>query len=187
MDQPQAILTAATMAILGILYTARQQRKAIRKQHTYGVLDKLNDWEKFDTNYDYARKLMKAGEVPSSRKTSGRESAERIEFLLNHYEFLSACIIRGDIDESLVRLVEEGRLTRVFLKFMPYVEEVRSDLNSKEIWENVEFICHRWAVEPRDPFDSALSGFLLRPSKATFDSNREEAWKALQQKAATQP
>jgi Domain of unknown function (DUF4760) len=178
MNEGLAIIVAAILAILGIFYTSRQQRKLLRKQHTYQVLDKLNDWGEFQENYDFAASLIKSGDpVPESHE-------HRIDFLLNYYEFLAAAIIAGDIDEALVRRVEESRLCRLFLKLLPYVEQNRRELASEKLWENMEFICHRWAVHQDDEFEAAMTALALRPSITDFRGRRSEVMEALRQKAA---
>jgi hypothetical protein len=128
------------MAILGIFYTSRQQRKLLRKQHTYQVIEKLNDWKEFDANLDFASRLIKAGKIPRLCDEKNKEDCERIDLILNYYEFLCAAIIAGDIDEGLVRSVEESRLTRCFLKFIDYIQENRDDRGTQIIWENLEFM-----------------------------------------------
>src|SRR3712207_5886170 len=105
-DEGWAVIIAAFMAIAGILYSSKESRKALRKQHTYNVLDKMNDWDKLDEAYDKARAMMNEGKVPSRCKDADREICDTLDFLLNHYEFLAAAIVSGDLDEGLVKRIE---------------------------------------------------------------------------------
>jgi hypothetical protein len=179
MDEGWAVIIAAAMAIVGILYSSRQQRKLLRKQHTYAVLDKMNDWKKLDDDLEFASKLIKAGQVPRLCDDQNESACERIDFLLNHYEFLSAAIISGDIDEGLVRKVEELRLTRLFLKFMDYIAENREDRGTNMMWENLEYMCHRWTVAKDDKYQDMLDRALLRPALASFQVVRPSVWEDL--------
>ncbi|MFL6857669.1 MAG: DUF4760 domain-containing protein [Allosphingosinicella sp.] len=181
MDEGIAVIIAAILAILGIFYASRQQRKMLRKQHTYQVIEKLNDWPVFDQNLDFASSLIKADKVPRLCRDHDKENCDKIDFLLNYYEFLSAAVIAGDIDESLVRRVEESRLCRLYLKFLPYVQENRDDRDSDKIWENLEFLCYRWAVDPHDPLGDLLSLILLRPLMAPFYADRQAVAAALRE------
>ncbi|HEX8579698.1 MAG TPA: DUF4760 domain-containing protein [Allosphingosinicella sp.] len=173
MDEGISVIIAAVLAILGIFYASRQQRKMLRKQHTYQVLEKLNDWSDFEKNLDFASSLIRAGKVPRLCGESDKDSCDKIDFLLNYYEFLASAIIAGDIDEGLVRRVEQSRLCRLYLKFLPYIEENREDRESSSMWENLEFMCHRWTLGRSDPFEAALTLFLLRPSAAHFHNDRD--------------
>jgi len=179
MDEGIAVLIAAAMAILGILYSSRQQRKLLRKQHTYQVLDKMNDWPKFEADLDFASALIKEKRIPRICDEAHKKDCERIDFLLNQYEFLSAAIISGDMDEGLVRGVEESRLTRIFLKFIDYIQENREDRDTLIMWENVEFMCYRWKVARPDPFEALFDRLLIRLAMTDFRHRRSEIWGAL--------
>lgn len=179
MDEGIAVIIAACLAILGIMYASRQQRKMLRKQHTYQVIEKLNDWKDFDERMDFASGLIRAGKVPTLCDEAHKENCDKIDFLLNYYEFLSSAIIAGDVDEGLVRRVEETRLSRLYLKFIEYVRENRDERDSRLLWENLEFMCYRWKLERDDAFGAIVTWFALRPSTARFHQQRDEIDAAL--------
>jgi hypothetical protein len=143
------------------------------------VLDKINDWEKFDKDLDFASGLIKAGRIPRLCDKRQKPTCDRIDFLLNHYEFLSAAIISGDMDEGLVRRVEESRLTRMFLKFIDYIAENRDERASNGMWENLEFICYRWKIAKPDPYERLWDRMLIRLEMNTFRGRRDEVWPML--------
>lgn len=174
MDQGLAVITAAILAIAGIFYTSRQQRKVARKQHTYQVLDKLNDWADFDKKLDSARQFGLSKRKLDPACATDKTDCDIIDFVLNYYEFLSSAIICGDVDEELVRRVEEERLSRAYLKFMYYISAVRLLEKAPGYWENLEFICYRWRVEKRDELERVIDGFRLRPSMSHYQARREQ-------------
>lgn len=174
MDEGLAIIIAALMAILGIFYTSRQQRKMVRKQHTFQVIDKLTGWQELDKNVEFAAGLLKAGKVPTLCNDGDADSCEKIDFVLNYYEFLASAILCGDIDEELVYRMERGRLVRAYLAFIPYIEENREDHKTVRLWENLEFITYRWTSQKVDPFDTTLDRFSLRPITAQYQQRRDE-------------
>jgi len=65
MDEGLAVIIAAILAIAGIFYTSRQQRKMLRKQHTFQVIEKLSGWTELDACNTHAAKLAKCGKMPS--------------------------------------------------------------------------------------------------------------------------
>ena len=178
-EEGLAIIIAAVLAIAGIVYTARQQRRMLRKQHTYQVLDKLNDWKEYEDNLDFAASLIKEGKVPNTCKAADKKACDKLDFLLNLYEFLASAIISGDIDEGLVKYVERDRLSRIYLKFIGYVHQNRAERDNDRIWENLEFMCHRWSATSADPFPGLIDRFRLKPSMNTFFSQRAEIRGAL--------
>lgn len=174
MDEGIAVIVAAIMAILGIFYSGRQQRKMLRKQHTFQVIEKLNGSKELDKHVDYASKMLKTNTVPRLCDENNEADCEKIDFLLNYYEFLACAVVSGDIDEELVRLMERSRLCRSYLQFIPYIEENRQERGSDQLWENLEFIAYRWLLPKPDPFDGLVSVFLMRPAIGTYYLKREE-------------
>lgn len=173
-DEGWAVILAAVFAILGIFYTSRQQRKMLRKQHTFQVLDKLNDWKEFDRCLDKAARMARDGRIPSISRDADRPDCETIDFLLNYYEFLASAIICGDIDEELTRRMERARLCRIYLRFLPYIAENRIDSRSVHLWENLEFMCYRWSFPEEDRFDRLVDTVRLRPTVQHYNFKRDE-------------
>jgi Domain of unknown function (DUF4760) len=114
---------------------------------------------------------------------SDEAECDNLDFILNHYEFVSAAIICGDVDEALVRRVEDGRMRRTYLKFLPYVDQNRQVRNDYKMWENLEFLVYRWEVAKVDDFGSMIDWFRGRPSLGNFHNERTEVAKALHELA----
>jgi hypothetical protein len=183
MDEGLAIIAAAVMAILGIFYTSRQQRKLTRKQHTYHLIERMDESAALDRELEFARSLIDDGKIPRFGDAATAAEAGRLDSLLNTYEVLACGIVSGDVDEALVRRMERLRLCRLYLRLLPYVEDNRAGLNDPSIWENMEYICYRWTVAAYDPFDAAMSTVLLRPSMSGFLADRANVSAALHQEA----
>lgn len=184
MDQGIAVIIAAAVAILGIFYTARQQRKMLRKQHTFQVIDRLNDWEAMDWHVDFAAGLIRRGAIPQICNEGQKADCDKLDWLLNYYEFLASAIICGDIDEELVKRTEESRLCRSYLKLLPYVREAREDRDDDKTWENLEFLVYRWVKPRADQYDQLLDRFFLRPTINNYHHMREEIAAFLDVKSA---
>jgi hypothetical protein len=184
MDEGVAVLIAAFLAIGGVFLNSRQQRMLLRKQHTHAVLDKMNYWKEFDEGLEFAHSLSKSKRILKICEQD-RKECEKLDFILNHYEFLSAAIISGDIDEGLVKRVEMDRLTRMYFKFIYYIEAVRDDKGSELIWTDLEFMTYRWAVAGRDPMEALVNRVMLRPSTSSYDSDREAIRSRLKEHART--
>lgn len=172
MDQGVAILVTAVAAVISILISGTFNRRLMRKQHTYRVLERMNPWKRFDRAVSEASKLIKAGRIPDIDCAADEPQCDNLDFILNHYEFISAAIVCGDIDEALVKKVEDGRMRRVYLKFLPYIEQNRAARGDLEMWENLEFLVYRWEVQRKDPLDDMLSWVVGRPFIGSFQSIR---------------
>lgn len=180
LDEGFAVIIAAILAILGILYSSRQQRKLLRKQHTFQIIDKLNGWSELEECVSLAARLRRDVRIPTICDSDHKSDCDKLDFLLNYYEVLASAIICGDIDEELVRRMERGRFTRTYLSFLPYIEEARDELDSLQVWENLEFITYRWVSSKGDPFDNLIDQFFLRPTMNHLpfqrDNIRERLW-----------
>lgn len=174
MDQGIAILITAAVAVFSLFATSAFSRRLLRKQHTYRVLEKMNDWDRFDEALSGASKLIHHDLIPRLNCAEDEPACDMLDFLLSHYEFIAASIICGDVDERLVKKVEESRMCRVYLKFIDYVDSNRIDRKNDQIWENLEFMAYRWAVEKTDSFDNWLEWIAGRPFMGNFQNQREE-------------
>jgi hypothetical protein len=182
-DQGIAILITAVVAGSSIFVTGTFNRRLMRKQHTYRVLERMNPWKRFDKAVGRAAKLIAAGRIPNVDVASDEEECDNLDFILNHYEFISAAIICGDVDEALVRRVEDGRMRRTYLKFLPYVDQNRQSRNDIKMWESLEFLVHRWEVAKVDDAGNLIDWFRGKPSIGNFHNERDEVAKALHELA----
>jgi hypothetical protein len=156
-DQGLAVLIAASMGTLGILFTGRQQQRLQRRQHTFRVIERHNEWLVFDAALERVGYLTRNGRVPRRDERFRGRDIETIDFLLNYYEFLSSGIWCGDIDEALVRECEIGRLRRVHDKLADYIAWNRDESGSATMWRNLEQLAARWKQFPEGPDSLARS------------------------------
>ena len=164
MDEGIAVLLAAALATIGIGFSGRQQRSLQRRQHTYQVLDRHNDWPLFDSNLIHVGHLVRDGRVPSRDEPGREDDIERIDFILNYYEFLSAAIWNGDIEEALVRECERGRIIRLSTTLAAYIRWNR-DTFSLTMWTHLDRLAARWEKFPTGTtgLDRGLEYMLGRP------------------------
>ncbi|MGQ7830530.1 DUF4760 domain-containing protein [Altererythrobacter sp. Z27] len=184
MDQGVAILISAVIAVTSLFITGTFNRRLMRKQHTYQVLEKLNPSERFDEAVSKAAKLISDGRMPRLDCREDEAECDNLDFILNHYEFISAAIVCGDVDEKLVRRVEDGRMRRTYLKFLPYIEDNRELRSDIKMWENLEFLIHRWELQESDQFTNFVDRLIGRPPLANFHNERAEIATSLRDLAA---
>lgn len=183
MDQGVAILITAFVAVVSIFLTGTFNRRLMRKQHTYRVLERMNPWKRFDKAVSRAAKLISDGKMPDVILASDESECDNLDFILNHYEFISAAIICGDVDEALVKRVEDGRMRRTYLKFLPYVEQNRSVRSDIKMWENLEFLVYRWELAKADELDQVIDWLRGKPSLGNFENERTQIAAALRELA----
>lgn len=185
MDEGIAIIVAAAAAIAGIFLTSRQQRRLYRREHTHKVLDKLYDWSDFNKNWTSAVSFLSRGE-PLSLSDSPATSRDAIDFILNYYEFVAGSIVSGDLDESLIRRVEEHRMCRIYLRNLTYVDAIREHYGTNTSWEHLEFICYRWKIVHQDIFDNIYYWITGRPPMGPFMGRRKEIKEEIERFATEQ-
>lgn len=181
MDEGYAIILASVMAICGIFITSSLQRSLLRKQHTYDVLDKMNAWDDLEKNIKALSQMVKSQSIPSIKDSSAEKKCDQIDFVLNHYEFICASIISGDLDESLVRRIEKSRICRSYLKTIQYIFENRADRQTDSMWENIELICYRWMIEKNDSYESFMDRLFGKIHVQTYQQKRLEIGQKLAQ------
>jgi len=150
-DQGLAVLIAASMGTLGILFSGRQQQRLQRRQHTFRVIERHNEWQMFDAALERVGFLTSTDRVPRRGERFRHRDTETIDFLLNYYEFLSSGIWCGDIDEALVRECEIGRFRRIHDKLAEYIAWNRKEGESMTMWRNIEQLAARWKQFPEGP------------------------------------
>jgi hypothetical protein len=144
MDSGVAILISAAFATAGWIYSGRIQRHTSRRQHTYGIITRQLDDDKFEKALNSIRKAVNERFVPQLDKLNPTEQMLDIDYLLNHYEFLSAAILCGDIDEKLLRSCEFSRMTKLYAYMRDYIEQNRTEFDQPTMFQNLEDIVLRW-------------------------------------------
>lgn len=175
MDTGIAIFISALTATAGWLYSGHLNRVMDRRQHTYRIVIRQKDDEKFAAALRRVRALIKANDFPKSQDDDGRiDDVASIEYLLNHYEFLCAAICAGDVDENLVRACDETRIKRLCNKMADYIEVCRKD--QPTAFEHVEFMATRWRADDRTRASKCYEFFFLKPCRKVTLWDRGYAW-----------
>lgn len=139
-----AIIISTGFATLGWLYTGRLQRLMDRRQHTYRIIIRQQDDEKFSVALERIRSLLEKGKIPRPDDETSREDVDKIDYLLNHYEFIAAAIWVGDVDEQLMKLCEYSRITKLHVKMADYINDCREYREQPTMFENLESLSSRW-------------------------------------------
>ena len=145
--QPEyAILIGALFATIGWLYSARRARMLSKKQHTMTLMITSN----FNDGFLNDRKRISPNLLKTVQMPEIFSSKEEIEIqtslrrVLNHYEFVSAGIRNGDVDEELFKLSERGTIIMVFSNMEDYILKLRNKRGRKLIYEHIEWLYYRW-------------------------------------------
>ena len=175
MDTGLAILISAVLATVGWLYSGHLNRVMERKQHTYRIVIRQKDDEEFAEALPVVRALIRKDNIPDSQDDEARaDDIRRIDYLLNHYEFLCAAICAGDVDEKLVRACDETRIKRLHETMTGYISRARE--TQPTAFEHLEFIAGRWTSDERTRASKCYEFFFLRPCRKVTLWDRGYAW-----------
>lgn len=149
MSTQDAILVGATLATVGWMYNARKVRTLARKQHTINIMIKGNFDELMRKSHTKISKYIQNQEPWPDRKSQEyTDLLPSLRYILNHYEFISAGIRRGDLDENLVIDAERGTILSAFESAQGHIFEVRNSRRNQAIYEHLEWIHKRWEQKP---------------------------------------
>ena len=163
MDTGFAIFVGSILATTGWLYGGRLQRLTARSHNTYQIVTRQQDDQQFVKSLESTRLLIKDGSLLNLKDNSLKEQRNDLDYLLNHYEFLSAATWRGDIDEKLMKLCEKSRLTSLFNETKIYIDESRKAAKQPTMWENFERLAGRWDAWRPSPADRIYEAVMMRP------------------------
>jgi len=166
-DTGLAILISAVLATIGWLYSGRLQRVMNRRQHTYNIILRQHDDDNFDRALDGVRDMLAEDKIPHPSEKSRVDDIKKLDYFLNHYEFLCAAIWSGDIDENLIHSCEFSRITKLSEKMSRYIADCRAYRAQPTMFKNLETMAERWKGPPLTPAQRTYETFLLRPC-ATF-------------------
>ena len=153
------ITFAAGLTTVGWLYSARRVRTLSRKQHTFTALNA-------SFNHDYQEAMQLIGSVAQANRPldfNDPDSAKKIKFILNHYEFLAAGIRNGDISEKLLRDSERGTVVHLYEITEGYIQKIRESRKRKVIFEHITWLVERWHYKPVSNWHKLLETALGRP------------------------
>lgn len=162
---------AATVATIGWILQRQSSFELSRKQHTLNVLVQMRQSEIFNQH-----KLHIFSEYPGSQfiakddakkiyseknnalnyriNSSGRFSlplSDSILFVCNYYEFISAGIRQGDLDEELMKKTLRKIIGNSYRKFFHFIsslqERDKKNLPTNKTFEHLTWlVCEKWKI-----------------------------------------
>ena len=159
MDTGVAIIVTGLWATIGWYYTGRVQRTMSRRQHTYNIITRQHDDKRYEDALNTVRAAIKSNSIPTPVKTDPSERHKHIDYFLNYFEFLSAAILCGDIDEKMIKAVEYSKIVKVPVIFREYIDQIRVIADQPTMYENIDALARRWNGVER-PFCQACCGNL---------------------------
>ena len=160
-------LTAGSIivALIGILYSNRQNRILFRKQHTLNSLLEISYSQEYSRSMDNIRPYLRGEkEIPNSNydEMKSEQIHKDIKFMLNYYEYLCAASKRGDLDQNLLHDIRGGTILLLYDKLKDYIHGRRTKLGRNSLYVNLEWY-HTLFAKKRSLFRRFVSALLLRP------------------------
>jgi hypothetical protein len=163
MDTGLAILISAIMATVGWYMTNNRTQRISRRQHTYDVHSAYRARKPFLDKLKAVKTLFRDANIPQAGDASRLSDIESIDWILNHYEFISAAIVNGDIDEALLRSCEESRMKKIVTNLRTYIDDDRILEEQPTMHENLIKLVDRWESNTLSPAQMAYEIFLQKP------------------------
>lgn len=144
-----AILIGAALATTGWLYTARRARTLSKKQHTINLMIQASFNKEFLEARNALAPYLKDCCFPEDViKGENDELKARFRAILNHYEFVSAGIRNGDLDERLLKDSERSSCTMLYKCCENYIWNLRDSRDRLTLYEHLEWLYERWEKSP---------------------------------------
>ena len=86
--------------------------------------------------------------VPERETQEFKDLLPHLRLVLNHYEFVSAGIRRGDVDEQLVKDAERGTILSAYESLERWIFELRTNRRRQSLYEHLEWLHRRWEKNP---------------------------------------
>jgi hypothetical protein len=166
MDQPAATLIIGILAALGWVYTNRINRVLARRRHTFEMFQSYLKEKEFVYAIKSMGNLVRQNIIPAHYMEKDRDlDIDTLMYLINHYEFISAAIYNGDLDENFIRSAEFSRMVRL-IDFTPqFVKSIRDERPQPTFAENLEHLVARWRNENPTNRDGIIEWLSLRPRR----------------------
>jgi len=163
-DSGLAILIGAIVALLGWVSAGRTARIGARRTHTYHVVEENQKNATLKECFATVKALVDV-KIRPTRDRALEEFYPKFNFILDHYEYISAAIVCGDVDEKLMRQCERSRFIALAKIFDEYIRRTRIYKQQYGFCENLMAVAGRWER------DRARSGhfhrlgewYLMRP------------------------
>jgi len=154
-------LTAASVLIAaaGMMFNARLQRSLSKKQHTIGTILSVHFNETYSKSLEEIRVYLEKPEIDIRD-----DDIIHIRTILNFYEFLSAALHNGDLDENILVDMRGTTLIRFYERFNKYIKDRRISLERPKLYEHIEWFYMRNRVNLPSRIQRVLEWVRARPS-----------------------
>ena len=142
MDPGISILIAATVALFGWAYTNRTTQLTSRRQHTFQFYYDFKFDKDNDSIFVAVVLLIKSNKVPDPSDYEKTKDNKKIDKALDQYEYISAAVFNGDMDENFVRSVDGSMFIFLATNLDEYITKTREDQGT--VFRNLTNLALRW-------------------------------------------
>lgn len=163
MDAGIAIVIGAVLGTVGWFLGQRQNRNLSRLGHTIELLNSYRDDESHWDALSSVKSMIEAENLPKPDDANRAEDNATLRKLLVHYEYIASAILRGAIDERLVRDCDRSNIVLLYKNTENCVYNLTQIRKRDTIYENFQKLAKRWNGKPPGFFSRTIEVFLMRP------------------------
>ncbi|SDG34267.1 DUF4760 domain-containing protein [Pelagibacterium luteolum] len=149
---PWAIFISAGAVLIAAAAGAYWQRRISRQVLTFNNIVNLL----WDEDYIKARQKFIAlrdgenGQLTALAQAAKRDSDEAgvIAAILNDYEIVSIGVLKGVMDEKMMKRFYRSTVISDYDKIKPFIDEVRRVDNNQKLFSEFETLAERWRRKP---------------------------------------
>ena len=147
------------VTLLTVVATVGSTQAENRRQATIKILldARLSDYfqeclDRMEMHFPKGKKasLRKFNNFKKSRKNEEKKAAEAVRRVLNYYEFISAGIMKGNLDETLLKETVRAILCGLVNDMRTIIRDFRVGQNQEKNYENLVAVYWRWVDESVD-------------------------------------
>lgn len=142
-DSLNVLLTGGSiiLATIGWLYAAREQRRLMRRSHTFDVLLSCDITGELAVLLDAVDNRTRSVQPPSAADVDAIDADLRRA--LNFHEFICAAVRDRTLDEGLIRNTLRTRMLRLYDYSHDFIRELRIRRANPEAMEHFEWFAER--------------------------------------------
>jgi len=156
-----AILLASVFATIGWWWTSRTQQVTARRHHTFNIFLEYRFKGGIAIAIDRLAEITDADNIPSPKDNTRKDDVAFIDQLLDHYEFVSAAILNGDLDEQLFKSCDCSMIVRLPEKLKDYIN--KSQQGQETVYANLIALSNRWRFQQPTIIERIYEYFMFRP------------------------
>jgi Domain of unknown function (DUF4760) len=137
-------ISTVIFATAGWLWNGRLQRSTERRKHTYSIVALQQADNVYRSAIILLRGIGPKGLTKKAAAALPQEDIDKLDHMLNHYEFLAAAIWCGDVDEKLIRMCDETLILALRSRLKIYMNEKKKNRDQPSMWEHMDNLATRW-------------------------------------------